>query len=116
MKENVLLQIDELRSAVETENIDSLVELIDKMEFDVNRSVIARYLKTLLVDFITAHIKQKNLEKLRIERHSEYGETTYDTYKMCDGVLFRNGSKVEWASVGKLYQAYKFITNRGKKL
>lgn len=110
IKNNLLIKIDSLRNAIENEDIDSLIHLIDNMGFDDRKSsMIIDFTKQLIINLILDYIKEKDLDTLRVKRTGEYGIKTYDLYQICKDELFRNGTNVRWTSLGKLYQAYKYI-------
>ena len=44
-----------------------------------------------------------------INRTNEYGDPTFDCYKIEESELIRNGSSARYTSLGKLYTAYKKI-------
>lgn len=114
IKNELLIKIDSLRNAVENEEIDVLIHLIDDMGFDNRKSsiIIINFAKQIIINFISDYIKEKGLDILRVERTGEYGTQTYDTYQRRKEELFRNGTNVRWTSLGKLYQAYKYIKNK----
>ena len=113
IKNDLLIKIDSLRKAVENEEIDILIHLIDDMGFDNRKSsMVMEFAKQVIINFISDYIKEKDLDTLRIERTGEYGTKTYDTYQRCKEGLFRNGTNVQWTSLGKLYQAYKYIKEK----
>jgi len=110
IKNDLLSKINNLRNAVENEEIDTLIQLIDDMGFDNRKSsMIMNFAKQIIINFISNYIKEKGLDTLRISRTGEYGTKTSDTYQRCKEELFRNGTNVQWTSLGKLYQAYKYI-------
>ena len=113
IKEQLLEQICILKKAVETDDIEKLVHSIDSMKFDTRYSTgVIVYLTELIIKFISEHISRNGLDTLRVKRKGEYNTETYDTYQMCKGELYRNGHNAKWDSVGKLYQAYKYIKKR----
>ena len=112
-KAAVVAEIESLRNAVENEEIDVLIHLIDNMGFDNRKSsMIVDFAKQIIINFISDYIKEKGLDTLRVSRTGEYGTKTYDTYQRCKEELFRNGTNVQWTSLGKLYQAYKYIKKK----
>jgi hypothetical protein len=70
------------------------------------------FARQIIINFISDYIKEKDLDTLRVERAGEYDTKTYDTYQRCKEGLFRNGTNAQWTSLGKLYQAYKYIKNK----
>ena len=108
MKQELLNKIDILRTAIETEDIPSLLTCMKGMGFSgMSRGPICDYAHSLLVKGISAHIKKG--KKLRVKRKGEYGIEMVDVYTVKDSVLMRNGTDTKWSSIGKLYQAYKQI-------
>lgn len=113
IKNDLLIKIDNLRNAVENEDIDILIYLIDNMGFDNRKSsMIMNFAKQIIINFISDYIKEKDLDTLRVKRIGEYSTETYDTYQRCKEELLRNGTNVRWTSLGKLYQAYKYIKKK----
>ena len=107
-KNDLLIKINNLRSAVENEDIDTLIPLIDNMGFDNRKlSMIMDYAQQLIINFISNYIKEKGLDKFRVERTE-----TFDIYRICEGKLLRNGTNARFTSLGKLYCAYKYIKNK----
>lgn len=110
IKNDLLIKIDSLKSAVENEDIDILIHLIDNMGFDDRKpSLIMEFAKQIIVNFISDYIKKRGLDTLRVKRTSVYGTEIYDTYQRDKENLLRNGNKIQWTSLGKLYQAYEYI-------
>lgn len=110
IKDELLIKIGSLKSAVENEDIDTLIYLIDNMGFDDSKSsLMVEFTKQIIVNFISDYIKKKGLDTLRVKRTSAYGTEVYDTYQRDKENLFRNGYKIQWTSLGKLYQAYEYI-------
>lgn len=113
IKNNLLIKIDSLRNAIENEDIDILIHLIDNMGFDNRRSsMVIDFAQQIIINFISNYIKEKGLDTLRVKRTGEYGTETYDIYQRCKEGLFRNGTNAQWTSLGKLYQAYKYIKKK----
>ena len=113
IKNDLLIKIDSLRNAVENEDIDILIHLIDNMGFDNRKSsIIMDFAKQIIINFISNYIKEKGLDTLRVSRTSDYGSKTYDIYQRCKEELFRNGTNVQWTSLSKLYQAYEYIKEK----
>lgn len=107
-KNDLLIKIDNLRSAIESEDIDTLIHSIDYMGFDYRKSSITiDFCQQLIINFISNYIKEKGLDKLRVERTE-----TFDIYRICEGKLLRNGTNARFTSLGKLYCAYKYIKNK----
>lgn len=61
------------------------------------------------MDDIKQYIIDKKLKKLRINRTNEYGDPTFDSYKIDEARLLRNNAPARYTSLGKLYTAYKKI-------
>lgn len=117
IKNKLLEQIDVLKDRIEREDIQGLIEIIDEMRFEKSiRCSAYEFIQKLLIEFVSEHIKHANLDTFRVKRRGEYGGTTYDTYQVCKDGLYRNGHKAEWDSVGKLYQAYKYIMKKNNKI
>ena len=113
IKNDLLIKIDSLRNAVENEEIDILIHLIDNMGFDNRKSsIMMDFAKQIIINFISDYIKEKGLDTLKVERTGEYSTETYDIYQRCKEELLRNGTNVQWTSLGKLYQAYKYIKKK----
>lgn len=110
IKNDLLIKIDSLKSAVENEDIDILIHLIDNMGFDNRKpSLIREFAKQIIVNFISDYIKKRGLDTLRVKRPSVYGTEIYDTYQRDKENLLRNGNKIQWTSLSKLYYAYEYI-------
>ena len=108
MKQDLLNKIDELKIAIESEDVQLLLTLAEYIGVNYRtRSPILDFLHSLLVEDIRDYVNKKG--KLKIERTSEYNIKTSDVYTIKDSVLTRNGFDVKWSSIGKLYQAYKKI-------
>lgn len=109
-KDKLLAQIDNLRNAVVNNDVPTTISLISEIPIDTrSRSLVADYLRELMIASITEYISKRKSGKLKVERKSAYGESTFDFYLVKDGALCRNGSEAKWSAIGKLYQAYKKI-------
>lgn len=109
-KDELLALIDSLRNAVVNNDVPATISLMSEIPVDTRkRSLIDDFLRELMTASIIEHISKKKSGKLKVERKSVYGESTFDFYLVKDGVLYRNGSDVKWSAIGKLYQAYKKI-------
>jgi len=112
MKEELLKEIERLKVAIMTDNIDELIKSIDKLQFDTRfLSPIISYTQDCIIRFIMDYMRRNNKDTLRVTRHNEYHDETFDVYKVAGGKLLRNGSSVIFTSLGKLYKAYKFCKN-----
>lgn len=110
-KQVLLTPIIELVKALYTENIPTSIHLLDKVRIDSRYSSdVIKYVKELLIEDIKIHLEccTRN-RKLKVTRKDVYNNDTFDTYTLKDNVLYRNGNDANWSSIGKLYQAYKFI-------
>ena len=110
-KQVLLTPIIELVKALYKEDIPTIIHLLDRNKIDLNYfSDIINYVKELLIDDIKVHLECCTRNKtLRVDRKNVYHSDTFDVYTIKDGVLCRAGVDARWTSVGKLYQAYKFI-------
>ena len=110
-KQILLTPITELIKALYAEDIPTIMHLLDRNKIDLNYfSDIINYVKELLIDDIKVHLECCTRNKtLRVDRKNVYHSDTFDVYTIKDGVLCRAGVDARWTSVGKLYQAYKFI-------
>lgn len=107
----LLSQLNQLQEAIINDDIETIVEFIDKLGFDVKKyNPLVDYLHIILTDFIVNYIETNNIETLKIERKGVYNEVTYDWYKIVNNELFRNGYSTNY-EVTRLYQAYKYIKN-----
>ena len=110
-KQALLTPITELVKALYTEDIPTIIRLFDKVRIDSSYSSdLTMYIKELLIEDIKIHLEccTRN-RKLKVTRKGEYNIDTFDIYTIKDNVLCRNGNDAKWSSIGKLYQAYKFI-------
>ena len=109
-KDKLLAQIDSLRNAVVNNDVSATISLISEIPIDTrSRSLVADFLRELMIASIIEYIGKRKSGKLKVERKGVYNESTFDYYLIKDGVLCRNGSDAKWSSIGKLYQAYKKI-------
>ena len=110
MKDELLEEIERLKVAIMTNDIDGLVCSIDELRFDTRfSSPIMSYTEDCLISFIMDYIQRNNKNKLKVTRYNEYHDETSDTYEVVDGKLLRNGSPAKFTNLGKLYQAYRQI-------
>jgi len=109
-KQLLLTPITELVKALYTEDIPTIVHLLDKCKIHSISSDVFNYVIELLIDNIKIHIENCTEDrKLKVTRKDVYHNDTVDTYTIRDNVLYRNGYDAKWSNIGKLYQAYKFI-------
>lgn len=110
-KQILLTPIIELVKALYKEDIPTIIHLLDRNKIDLNYfSDIINYVKELLIDDIKVHLECCTRNKtLRVDRKNVYHSDTFDIYTIKEGVLCRAGVDARWTSIGKLYQAYKFI-------
>lgn len=107
----LFIYIKQLQEAIINDDIETIVEFIDKLGFDMKKySPLMDYLHIILTDFIVNYIETNNIETLKIERKNVYHETTYDWYKIVNNELLHNGHNTDY-EVTRLYQAYKYIKN-----
>lgn len=111
----LLTQLKQLQEAIINDDIETIVELIDKLGFDMKKySPLMDCLHITLTNFIVNYIETNNIETLKIERKGVYNEITYDWYKIINNELFRNGHNTNY-EIARLYQAYKYIKNNTNK-
>lgn len=110
-KQILLTPITELVRALYTEDIPTIIRLLDEVRIDSSYfSDITNYVKELLIDDIKTHLECCTRNRtLRVDRKNIYHSDAFDVYTIKDGVLCRAGIDARWTSIGKLYQAYKFI-------
>ena len=110
-KQVLLAPITELVKALYTEDIPTIIHLLDKVKIDLRYSnSIVDYVKELLIDDIKIHLECCNRNrKIKVWRKDCYNSDIFDVYTIKDNRLYRNGNDIEWTSISKLYQAYKFI-------
>lgn len=110
MDNNVITLLDNCKTAVIEKDIVALIKSMRTLGLDNNsRSPLLDYTRNLIVEDIKDYMIQNKKETIRISRKNVYHEETFDWYSLKDGELFRNGFKVTFDSVGKLYSAYKKI-------
>lgn len=110
-KQLLLTPITELVKSLYMEDIPAIIHLLDKCRIDSRYSSdVINYVTELLVEDIKIHIESHTRnKKLKVTRKDVYNNNTVDTYIIKDNILYRNGDDTKWTSIGKLYQAYKFI-------
>lgn len=115
IKTQLLQQLGQLQEAVTNNDIETIVKFIDKLGFDIKKySPLMDCLHITLTNFIVNYIETNNIETLKIKRKGVYNEVTYDWYKIINNELFRNGHNTNY-EIARLYQAYKYITNKTKE-
>lgn len=110
-KQVLLTQIIELVKALYIEDIPTIIHLLDKVRIDSRYSSnVINYVKELLIEDIKIHLEccTRN-RKIKITRKDVYNNNTANTYIIKDNILYCDGDDAKWTSIGKLYQAYKFI-------
>ena len=113
MEKTIITQLNDLKESIKRKDIPMLIHMIDEMRFEKNgKSNVYQYTRTLLIDFITKHLKNNHIKQLKVERRGVYGDATFDVYMLNQDGLYRNGHKTTWDNVGKLYAAYKQINNK----
>lgn len=110
-KQVLLKPITELIKALYTEEIPTIIHLLDKVKIDSRYSSgVIKYVEELLIEDIKIHLEcHTRNRKLKVTRKDIYNNDVLDVYTIKDGVLYRNGNEATWTNIGKLYQAYKFI-------
>lgn len=110
MKEKLLKTINDFKTAVEKGDVQTLIGMYETLGIDTRKTTkLDDYLRSLMVDDIKAYVEKRAEKKYRVVRMGVYHEPTYDTYRIEDDKLLRNGTDVKWSSIGKLYAAYKQI-------
>jgi hypothetical protein len=110
-KQVLLTPIIELVKALYKEDIPAIIHLLDRTKIYLRYSSdVINYVKELLIEDIKIHIESCTRKRtLKVTRKDVYHNDTVDKYTIKDNILYRNGDDVTWTSIGKLYQAYKFI-------
>ena len=111
-KQGLLEAIDSLKSAIINDNIPEILSLIKKFGIDSSHnSIVLDFLQEFLINDIKNYLYTNKRKTLKVCRRGKYNTEVQDFYKIENDILIRNGNDVKWTSVGKLYQAYKFIHN-----
>lgn len=111
-KENIITLLDNCKNAVINRDIVSLIDLAKSLGLDgYSRSPLLDFIKNLIIEDIKDFMIQNKKNSIKISRKNVYHQETFDWYYLKDRELFRNGSKVIFDSIGKLYTAYKRIHN-----
>lgn len=100
------------KNAVIKKDIVALIDSAKSLGIDGNsRSPLLDFIRNLIIEDIKDFMVQNKKDSIRISRKNVYHQETFDWYSLRDGELFRNGFKVTFDSIGKLYIAYKKIHN-----
>lgn len=109
MKESVLTILDSARKAVENDDVQGIIHSISELKIDHRQtSPLETYASNLILGVIRKRVESDG-KPLRVTRMGPYKEPVYDWYKIENGVLLRNCRVASWTSLGKLYDAYKFL-------
>lgn len=112
MKEKLLNQVNDLKVAIESEDIPMLMQLIGDIKVDTRySSALVEYTRNLLVVFIKEYIEWKGLDALKLKVKGIYGGVTTDYYTVVNGELKRNIHPTRWDSIWDLFEVYKYINN-----
>lgn len=110
MDSNIITLLDNCKDAVIKKDIVNLISSAKSLGLDGNsRSPLLDFIRNLIVEDIKNFMIQNKKDSIQISRKNVYHQETFDWYSLKDGELFRNGFKVTFDSVGKLYMAYKRI-------
>lgn len=109
-KKEALEWITQLDIAVKNDDVHSLMRLIKSSNLADYLPKIPDFVRILLVSKIKNYI-ENNKTPLIISQKGVYNIETKDYYTIKDNNLYRNGHDTKWDSIGKLYQAYKKITD-----
>ena len=108
MDNNIIALLDNCKNAVIKKDIVALISSAKSLGLDGNsRSPLLDFTKNLIIEDIKDFMTRNKKDSIKISRKNVYHEETFDWYTLKDGELFRNGNKVTFTSVGKLYVAYK---------
>lgn len=111
-EENIITLLNDCKDAVINRDIVALIDLAKSLGLDGNsRSPLLDFIRNLIIEDIKDFIVRSKKDSIRISRKNVYHEETFDWYSLKDGELFRNGHKVIFDAIGKLYMAYKKIHN-----
>lgn len=111
-KENIITLLDNCKNAVIKKDIVALIGYAKSLGLDNNsRSPLLDFIRNLIVEDIKDFMIQNKKDSIRVSRKNVYHQETFDWYSLKDGELFRNGYKVTFDAIGKLYMAYKRIHN-----
>ena len=111
-EENIITLLDNCKNAVINRDIVALVDSAKSLGLDNNsHSPLLDFIRNLIIEDIKDFMVQSKKDSIKISRKNVYHQETFDWYSLYDGELFRNGVKVTFDSIGKLYTAYKRIHN-----
>ena len=111
-KENITTLLDNCKNAIINRDIVALIDSAKSLGLDNNsNSPLLDFIRNLIIEDIKDFMVQSKKDSIRISRKNVYHQETFDWYSLKDGELFRNGFKVTFDSIGKLYIAYKRIYN-----
>ena len=111
-EESIITLLDNCKNAIVRRDIVALIDSAVSLGLDGNsRSPLLDFIRNLIIEDIKNFIVQSKKDSIRISRKNVYHQETFDWYSLKDGELFRNGFKVTFDSIGKLYIAYKRIHN-----
>ena len=109
-EEKITTLLNDCKNAVIKRDIVALIDSAKSLGLDGNcSSPLLDFIRNLIIADIKNFMVQNKKDSVRISRNNAYHERTYDWYSLKDGELFRNGFKVTFDSIGKLYLAYKSI-------
>ena len=112
MDNKLITLLDNCKDAVIKKDIIALISSAKSLGLDGNsRSPLLEFIRNLIIEDIKNFMEQKKKDSIRISRKNAYHQDTFDWYSLKDGELFRNGFKVTFDSIGKLYIVYKRIHN-----
>lgn len=110
MDNNMITLLDNCKNAIIKKDIDALINSAKSLGLDCNScSPLLDFIRSLIIEDIKNFMVQNKKDSIRISRKNVYHQETFDWYSLKNGELFRNGFKVTFDSIGKLYIAYKRI-------
>ena len=110
MDNNIITLLDNCKNAVIKKDIVALISSAKSLGLNGNsNSPLLGFIKNLIIEDIKDFMTRNKKDSIKVSRMNPYHEETFDWYTLKDGELFRNGSKVIFTSVSKLYGAYKKI-------
>lgn len=107
LKDELIKDFEDLQLAIQFEDIPAIIHQISIHKIQSRN--LEEFTRGLLMDDIKQYIIDNDKENLRINRTNEYGDPTFDCYRIKSDELIRNGSPARYTSLGKLYIAYKKI-------
>ena len=112
MDNKLITLLDTCKDAIIKKDIVALIDSAKSLGLDGNsNSPLLDFIRNLIVEDIKDFMVQSKKDSIRISRKNVYHQETFDWYSLKDGELFRNGYKVTFDAIGKLYTAYKQIHN-----